>query len=70
MAGGSHRLASHKNPADVIQHGMRAAANNLPKMSQLNDEALSRTCLPEMTRFEIYDLLILPADIELTPGEG
>jgi hypothetical protein len=30
---------------------------------------LTRTFLPELPGFEIYDLLVLPADAELKPGD-
>ena len=69
VAGGPHRLVSRKNPADVVEQGLRDTATNRLQVFELDDETLTRTYLPEMPGFEIYDLLILPAGIDLTPDE-
>lgn len=69
VAGGPHRLVSRKNPAEVVRQGLRDTASNRLKLFELTDESLTRAYLPEMPGFEIYDLLIMPTGIKLTPAE-
>jgi hypothetical protein len=69
VAGGPHRLVSRKTPGDVIEQGLREAAANRLKIFELTGETPTGVHVPEMPGFEIYDLLILPADVRLTPPE-
>ena len=67
IAGGPHRLVSRKRPAGVVDQGVRDVANDRLRIFALTDRQLTRTYIPEMPGFEVYDLLMLPDTVRLTP---
>lgn len=69
VAGGPHRTISRKNPDGVASRTLRDVAHERLKISEVTRGEHKRTFLPEVPGFEIYDLLVLPADAALTPGE-
>ncbi len=69
VAGGPHRTISRKSPAGVAGRSLRDVAHERVKIFELHQGRHNRTYLPELPGFEIYDLLVLPADVALTPRE-
>ena len=69
VAGGPHRTISRKNPAGEASRSLRDVAHESLRIFELDQGKHARTWLPELPGFEIYDLLVLPPDVALTPGK-
>jgi hypothetical protein len=69
VAGGPHRTISRKNPTGEASRSLRDVAHERLKIFRLERGVQTRTWLPELPGFEIYDLLVLPPDVALTPRE-
>jgi Domain of unknown function (DUF4915) len=69
VAGGPHRTISRKNPAGVASRTLRDVAQERVKIFEVKQGEHTRTYLPELPGFEIYDLLVLPADVVLAPSD-
>jgi hypothetical protein len=67
VAGGPHRTISRKNPSGEASRSLRDVARERLKIFELQQGTHTRTWLPELPGFEIYDLLVLPPDVNLTP---
>jgi hypothetical protein len=69
VAGGPHRTISRKNPTGEASRSLRDVAHERLKIFEVDHDVHTRTWLPELPGFEIYDLLVLPPDVALTPAE-
>jgi hypothetical protein len=69
VAGGPHRTISRKNPAGAASRTLRDVAQERVKIFEVKQGEHTRTYLPELPGFEIYDLLVLPADVVLAPSD-
>lgn len=69
VAGGPHRTISRKNPTGEASRRLRDVAHERLKIFELDQGVHTRTWLPELPGFEVYDMLALPPDVVLTPGE-
>lgn len=69
VGGGPHRTISRKNPAGEASRSLRDVAHERLKLFELDRGVHTRTYLPELPGFEIYDLLVLPPGVALTPDE-
>jgi hypothetical protein len=67
VAGGPHRTISRKNPTGEASRRLRDVTHERLKIFEVDQGAHTRTWLPELPGFEIYDLLVLPPDVTLTP---
>jgi hypothetical protein len=70
VAGGPHRTISRKNPAGVAGKNFREVAHERLKLFTVEQGKHTATFLPELPGFEIYDLLLLPANVALRPVDG
>lgn len=68
VASGPHRLVSRKNPDGAAARGMRDFAGERLLFHELDGGNPTRSYLPEVPGFEIYDLLVLPNEATLTPA--
>jgi hypothetical protein len=69
VAGGPHRTISRKNPAGVASRSLRDVAHERLQIFEVKKGEHTRTYLPELPGFEIYDLLVLPEAVRLVPDE-
>jgi hypothetical protein len=69
VAGGPHRTISRKNPTGEASRSLRDVAHESLRIFELHQGKHTGTWLPELPGFEVYDLLVLPPDLALTPGE-
>jgi hypothetical protein len=69
VGGGPHRTISRKNPAGEASRSLRDVMHERVSLFALDQMRHTRTYSPELPGFEIYDLLVLPADAVLTPNE-
>jgi hypothetical protein len=68
VAGGPHRTISRKNPAGEASRSLRDVAHERLQIFELDQGVHTRTWVPELPGFEIYDLVVLPPDVTLTPA--
>jgi hypothetical protein len=69
VAGGPHRTISRKNPTGEASRSLRDVARERLKIFELDQGVHTRTWSPEVPGFEIYDLVVLPPGVTLTPGD-
>jgi hypothetical protein len=69
VAGGPHRTISRKNPVGVAEKGFRDVAHERLEIFEVAHGEHIRTFQPELPGFEIYDLLVLPANAAFRPPD-
>jgi hypothetical protein len=69
VAGGPHRTISRKNPAGAAEKSFRDVAHERVEIFEVAHGEHIGTFVPELPGFEIYDLLVLPANATLRPAE-
>jgi hypothetical protein len=69
VAGGPHRTISRKNPTGEASRSLRDVVQERLKIFELDQGVHTRTWLPELPGFEVYDLLVLPPGVALTPAD-
>jgi hypothetical protein len=69
VASGPHRTISRKNPVSAAGKGFRDVAYERLNIFEVTHGELIRTFLPELPGFEIYDMLVLPANAALRPAD-
>lgn len=69
VAGGPHRTISRKNPAGVAGKSFRDVAYERLKLFEVTHGEHIRTFVPELPGFEIYDLIVLPANAAIRPAD-
>jgi hypothetical protein len=69
VAGGPHRTISRKNPVSMAGKSFRDVAHERLNIFEVAHGELTRTFTPELPGFEIYDMLVLPANAALRPAD-